>query len=181
MNDNWPAALAFVWARGRDSPQDGYHVTPGDKGLGTFGGVTQATWDDAVKAGIVRGMLAVATIAQLSAVLQKKVWEPTCDELPHGLDLLYFNGHMMSGYYPKLLQQGLGMMGDDDVDGWIGPESLKAVRARDVPTLIDALSGIHWNYLTRLDEWAKFGGGWTTRLRAAQVAAHGLADGSVGV
>jgi lysozyme family protein len=178
MNDNWPAALAFVWAKGRDSPQDGYHVTPGDKGGATFGGVIQSTWDSAVAAGIVRGMLAVATIAQLSAVLQKKVWEPTCDDLPHGLDLLYFNGHMMSRDYSKLFQQCLGFMGDDDVDGWIGPQTLKAVHSCDVPTLIDALSGIHYNYLTRLAAWAKFKDGWTTRLKAAQVAALGLAAGA---
>jgi hypothetical protein len=178
MNDNWPAALAFVWQPNFDSPQQGVHTTPGDPGGTTYGGVIQATWDNAVKTGIVRGLLTGATIAQLSTVLRLRFWGDTCDALPRGVDLLYFNGHIMSEDYPYLLQQCLGFTGPADVDGWIGPETLRACRAADSATLINAMSGAHYAYLTRLAAWAKFKDGWTTRLRAAQVAAHGLADGA---
>lgn len=174
MNENFNASLALVWRAGFDSPLDGYHVTPGDSGGGTNGGVIQATWDSAVSAGIVRGALGVATVSQLTAVLKAKFWGTTCDALPHGIDLLYFNGLVMSGGYPKLLQQCLGFMAAD-VDGWIGPVSLRAMRARDPETLIDALSGAHYAYLTRLPAFAEFGDGWTIRLKAAQAAGHALA------
>lgn len=175
MNENFNAGLALVWRPGFDSPLDGYHVTVGDSGGATNGGVIQATWDSAVTAGIARGKLEVATISQLTAVLRIKFWGITCDALPHGLDLMFFNGRMMTGAYPKLLQQCLGFMGDTDVDGWVGPASLRAVRARDAETLIDAVSGVHHAYLTRLPAFAEFGAGWTIRLRAAQAAAHMLA------
>jgi len=175
VNANFPTARAFVWQRGLDSPQDGFHTTVGDAGLGTNGGVTQATWDSAVQSGIVTGALSTATTTQLSHVLQIKFWGVLCDELPHGVDLLYFNGLMMTGAFPHLMQQCLGFMGAD-VDGWIGPESLKVIRSRDPETFIDAVSGCHYQYLTTLAGWATFGNGWTNRLKLAQTAARAMAD-----
>jgi lysozyme family protein len=173
--ENFPVALAFVWRAGFDDPADGYHATPGDPGGGTFGGVIEATWADAIKAGIVGGTLAKASTAQLSAVLKTKFWGVTCDSLPDGVDLLMFNGRMMSGHFPWLYQQCCGFMGED-VDGWIGPETLKTSRSRDPETLIDAVSGVHFAYLRGLPTWAEFGGGWTTRLEAAQTTARAMAD-----
>jgi lysozyme family protein len=172
---NYPASLAFVWRKGFDSPDDGFHVTPGDPGGGTKGGVIRVTWDSAVRVGIVKGSLAAATNDQLSAVLETAFWGPTCDALPDGLDLLLFNGRMMSGRFPRLFQQCLGFTAED-VDGWIGPESLKVARSREPETLIDAISGAHYAYLAGLAEWSEFGAGWTTRLKAVQAAAIALAD-----
>jgi lysozyme family protein len=176
MIANFAAALAFVWAPGRDSPADGYHTTPGDPGGGTFGGVIEATWADAVNSGIVRGPLVNATIKQLTAVLQAKFWGDACDALPAGLDLLLFNGRMMTGRFPWIMQQCLGFMTDDDVDGRIGPQTLHAAAQCDGPTLIDAISGSHCAYLRGLSGWAEFGGGWSARLVAAKAAAHALTD-----
>ena len=48
---NFPTALAFVWQPGYDDPATGYHVTPGDAGGGTLGGVIEATWAKAVAQG----------------------------------------------------------------------------------------------------------------------------------
>lgn len=179
MIGNFNAGLAFCWRVGFDNPQDGVHTTLGDPGGATFGGVTQATWTNAVDTGIVKGELAKASIHDLSEVLGVKFWGETCDALPAGLDLLVFNGRMMTGAYPKLLQQCLGFMGNDEVDGWIGPVTLGAVRASHARTLIRALSGSHHAYLMRLAGWVEFGGGWNTRVRAALAAAIALADGVV--
>jgi lysozyme family protein len=178
---NFDAGLAFVWRKGFDDPADGYHVTPGDTGGGTFGGVIEATWANAVTAGIVQGVLAKATLLQLSTVLRVKFWGTICDTLPDGVDLLVFNGTMMTGHFAKLFQQCCGFIGADDVDGWIGPETLKQARARDPATLIDAVSGVHCGYLETLAGWPKFGGaangdGWTGRLKAAQTTAHAMID-----
>lgn len=173
---NFCAALGFVWQMPFDSPRQGYHTSPGDPGLGTKGGVIEATWANAVAAGIVSGTLAAATDAQLTAVLKVKFWGTTCDDLPHGIDLLFFNGRMMSGHFPSLMQQCCGFMGADDVDNWIGPKSLAVIRSRDPETFIDAVSGAHHAYLRSLDNWAANANGWTTRLKAAQALAVALAD-----
>lgn len=179
MNGNFPASLIFVWQPGFDDPADGYHVSPHDPGKGTFGAVIEATWKDAVDAGIVVGLLAQASRAQLRLVLQSKFWGTLCDTLPAGIDLLYFNGLVMSGHFPRIVQQCVGFMGDDDVDGRIGGESLAAIRACHPPTLIKAISGAHYQYLTTLAIWKLEQGGWTHRLRLAQSAALALADSAL--
>jgi lysozyme family protein len=141
-DSNFPAALAFVWQQQFDSPAQGYHSTPGDPGGATFGGVIQATWDNAVQTGVVSGELQYASIAQLTTVLRTKFWSPYCAALPPGVDLLVFNGIMMSGHFPELLQQSLGLT-DGSVDGWIGKITQGAAADSDPVTLIKAVHGIH--------------------------------------
>jgi len=176
MKDSFPTALAFVWRKGFDDPADGYHVTPGDPGGGTKGGVIEATWAKAAADGIVQGALINATRTQLSAVLDMKFWGQPCDALPAGLDLLLFNGRMITGRYPWLFQQTLGFMGPEDVDGSIGPDTLEAARACHPQTFINALCGAHAAYLAELPIWNRFGAGWTTRIKAARTAALALAN-----
>ena len=172
---NYAASLAFVWGPGRDSPNDGPHTTVGDPGGLTNGGITQATWAGAVRTGIVPpGRLANATDDQLSAILRTAYWSPLCDALPPGLDLLTFNGRVMTGRYTAIVQQCLGFMGTD-CDNWIGPVSLAAIVAADASTLIRAVSGSHVAYLAELPTFRQFGNGWTTRITAAMAAALALA------
>ena len=169
-SSNFPAALALAWRPGFDSPRDGYHVTPGDAGGGTKGGVTAATWAHALERGLVAGTLAAATDEQLSVVLRDAAWGPACDALPAGLDLLVFNGRMMTGAYARLFQQGLGLLGVQ-VDGAIGPLTIGRAGGCHAETLIQALSGIHCAYLTGLSAWPVFGHGWLVRILAARDAA----------
>lgn len=163
---NFPLFLGLVWQPQYDSPGQGFHVTPGDSGKGTKGGVIQVTWQQAVATGLVSGTLADAADYQLSAVLRAYCWGPVCDALPDGLDLMVANGRMMTGYYARLLQEALGFVADD-VDGGIGPDTLGAAHTRDATTLILALHGAHYSYLRyRLEpgQWSEFGAGWTARL-----------------
>jgi lysozyme family protein len=165
---NFPTALTFVWQPGYDTPDDGYHVTPGDPGNGTYGGVIEESWAMAVAHGLVSGRLRNASRAQLEAVLRFDFWGSACDALPPGLDLMLFNGRMMSGGYGGIFQSLLGLIGDD-VDGGVGPKTLRFVPGRD------ALTGAHYAYLKRLPTWKKFEGGWTKRIVAARETALALA------
>lgn len=171
--NNFSAALAFVWQPQYDSPKQGYHVTPGDPGGGTFGGIIEATWAAAAHDGLVHGLLKNASTAQLSLVMQKRFWEPVCEKLPPGIDLLVFNGTMMSGRFAELFQQCLGLTGDD-VDGWIGKFTQAVAANCDPATLIRAVHGTHYAYLESLPTWGLFGNGWSGRLLAARDAAMGL-------
>ncbi len=174
---NYAAGLAFVWQPQNDAPEQGYHITSNDPGKGTYGGVIEATWAAAVKRGLVTGLLRNATREQLGTVLRIEFWGPACDALPSGLDLLLFNGRMMTGAYTHLFQYCLGLIGDD-ADGDIGPETLKVAAGVDPITFVNAMTGTHYHYLSGLDTWAGFGHGWTTRLQAAQVAAVKLIKSS---
>jgi len=171
---NFPAFLGFAWRPNFDSPADGFHVTPGDTGGGTKGGVIEATWAGAVQSGLVSGTLASAPDAALSLVLRQEFWGDVCDALPPGLDFLFANGRMMSGRFPWLFQGCLGFIGED-VDGRIGPESLAAARSAEPVTLIKAITGVHYAYLQSLTSWHEFGNGWTARLIAAAALACKLA------
>lgn len=183
---NFPIALTFVWRPGYDNPADGYHSTPGDAGGGTLGGVIEATWAGAVKRGLVTGLLRNATRDQLAAVLRDEFWGSACDALPAGIDLMLFNGRMMSGGYPRIFQQCLGMI-DADVDGAIGKDTIAAAQSVAPATFIGALHGAHYAYLKTLSSWPRFGGkrlpggsydGWTGRLVAARLVALGMIRGA---
>lgn len=173
---NFQSALTFVWGPGRDSPDDGYHITPGDTGLGTFGGVIEMTWMGAVQHGLVTGTLRGATRDQLAKVLRDEFWGPECDALPTGIDFLLFNGRMMSGGYPKIFQSCLGLIGGD-VDGDIGPMTMGIAMSAAPVTLANALTGAHYRYLAALFAWPDFGVGWTNRLSAARTVALGMIRG----
>lgn len=170
---NFQAALSFVWLPEFDSPSQGYHITPGDPGGGTLGGVIEATWASALHQGIVAGVLRNATRAQLSAILKIQFWGTVCNALPTGVDLMLFNGRMMSGGYPKIFQSCLGLVGDD-VDGDLGPQTMAIATVAAQSTLINALTGAHYTYLRSLLNWPENGNGWTNRLKAARTAALNL-------
>lgn len=169
MKENFDAFLALVWPPDGDfdSPRGGYHITPGDPGGGTKGGVIEATWARYAASGLVTGSLVGATDAQLEAVLRAAAWGAVGDEAPSGLDVLIANGRMMTGRYGAIVEQCLGWTGGD-VDGVIGPNDMRRLGASDAKTLIEALHGNHYRYLAELDTWAEFGGGWTRRLVAAR-------------
>lgn len=170
---NRPAGLGFVWQRGYDSPLDGYHVTPGDSGGGTLGGVIEATWAGAQRDGTIPAgvELKAASQAQLSLVLMGEFWGPVCDTLPAGLDLLVFNGRMMSGEYGRLFQDVVGVA----PDGEIGPKTLAAAQRADLPATVLGLTVLHLFYLSKLgDSWTEFHNGWIKRVLAAQKLAEGM-------
>lgn len=173
MNTNFSAGLAFVWRPGFDNPADGYHVTPGDAGGGTYGGVIEATWASAEARGLVTGLLRNASRDQLAAILRDEFWGPECDALATGIDFLLFNGRMMSGGYPRIFQSCLGFIGDD-VDGLIGPMTLSVATSAAPATFANALTGAHYQYLSALFAWPEFKNGWTARLQAARSTALGM-------
>lgn len=175
--NNFNAFLTFVWAPNRDTPDDGYHVSPNDPGGGTFGGVIEATWQTAVLDGLVKGALRDATRDQLSTVLRRKFWGVACDTLPPGIDFLLGNGRMMSGAFPKIFQSCLGFVGDD-VDGDIGTMTVGVALHAAPATLANALTGAHYRYISELSAWPEFGGGWTLRLQAARQMALSMIRGA---
>ena len=174
---NYQNALKFVWRPGFDDPADGFHVTPGDAGGGTFGGVIEATWMNAVLERRASGLLRNATLDDLAAILRDEFWGPECDALPVGIDFLLFNGRMMSGAYPRIFQSCLGFIAAD-VDGEIGPVTMGAAFSAAPATFANALTGGHYVYLSGLHAWPEFKHGWTTRLQAARMTALGMIRGA---
>jgi lysozyme family protein len=176
VEQNFGAFISFVWPKNGDfdSPLQGYHVTPGDPGGGTKGGVIETTWAHYLGTGLVTGALSAASDAQLELVLKAAAWGSVCDALPSGLDLMVANGRMMSGYYPEIFQQTLGFTGKA-VDGSLGPITLARAKAVPLAATITSLAANHEKYLQRLSTWTEFGKGWTRRIEACKTASLALA------
>jgi lysozyme family protein len=172
VKQNFDKFIALVWPADGDfdSPKTGYNITPGDPGGGTKGGVIENTWSQYEAQGLVTGQLKDATDAQLLTVLRAEAWGYVGDVLPSGLDILIANGRMMTGAYQTLVEECLGQTGAD-VDGCIGPHALALLAVADARTLILALHGNHYRYLSSLVTWAGFKNGWIRRLEAAKAAA----------
>jgi lysozyme family protein len=173
MKENFERFIALVWPEDGDfdSPKQGYHVTAGDSGGGTYGGVIETTWQHYVASGLVSGALKAASYADLKAVLRAAAWGTVGDALPAGLDILIANGRMMTGQYAAIVEECLGWTGTD-VDNVLGPHDLARIAQASPRTLMLALHGNHYAYLARLASFEQFKNGWLRRINAALAAAE---------
>lgn len=165
------ACLDFIWGPGRDGLKD--DRAPGEA-FATAYGVTQATWDRAVEAGIVAGDIGQATRAQCAAIIRAFYWNALhCSALPAGVSLMVFNDGVLSGvgHAARLLQRVVGAA----EDGVIGPETLRLAASYGDGRLIDALAAADETFLASLRNAPLFLGGWTRREEEARQLAHKMA------
>ena len=153
MADNFEKSLKIVFRHEgffSDHPQD-----PGGK---TRYGITEKTFRKLYPAGTFSKMY-----EELAAeIYRDHYWVPCrCEDLPAGIDLAVFDCAVNQGEPTarKLLQKAAKVR----VDGFIGPNTLAAVRMNsgEVLTEFMARGGVRygnlWNFLT-------FGLGWMRRL-----------------
>ena len=158
--------------------EGGYADHPSDPGGATNMGITRKTlarwrkispWWNLPKA-------AVKTMARDEAarIYRASYWDRTkAGSMPPGLDLALFDYAVNSGpdRAVRALQAELGTA----ADGYIGPLTLDAVRARVAKGgsggLIKALCARRLNFLSGLSSFRIFGRGWTTRVDAVRTAA----------
>jgi lysozyme family protein len=86
------------------------------------------------------------------------------DSLPAGVDLSTFDFGVNAGTRrsAELLQQVLGIP-PAQVDGSVGPETLRAVLAADAAGVIGGLAEHQAAYYRGLPEFGRFGRGWLDR------------------
>ena len=169
MADLFDACLAFTLAQ-----EGGYVDDPYDPGGATNMGITLATlrhWehDPALGPANVQTM----TRQTAAAVYRTLYWNALHgDSLPPGVDLSTFDFGVNAGTRrsAELLQQALGFLGDQ-VDGCIGPETLRAVTQADVAEMIGALAERQTTYYRGLAEFDRFGRGWLDRTERRRQAA----------
>ncbi len=174
MAEQFDACLAFTLAQ-----EGGYVDDPADPGGATNMGITLATYrqwshDAALGPNDVRAMTR-QTAAQIYGALY---WNALhCPSLPTGVDLSAFDFGVNAGTRrsAKLLQEALGFL-PDQVDGCIGPATLRAALAMDPAKLVDALAERQAAYYRGLAEFGRYGRGWldrTERRRRAALAMLG--------
>lgn len=153
---------------------DGYKddKAPGES-FATVYGVTAATWAGAVSDGLVANKpVEQATLDDCVGIIRTKYWNAIrASQMPPGVGLMVFNDSVLcgGGHEVRLLQRILGCR---DVDGVVGPETLRKAGSYGDKALIDALHDADEEYLASLANAPLYLKGWERREDAMRDAAY---------
>jgi lysozyme family protein len=176
MHDNFERCLAVTW-----SPQDDgqpFHCTAGDPGGDTAWGITLASLSHYLGRQATPDDLRAMTLATRTAVYATGYWPPA-EKLPMGVDLMVFDFGVVDGpgTSARVLQKAVGLV-DEDVDGWIGPQTLALVAAIPVRQLITSVAISQHAHVRTLNP--KFRNGWDNRIaRDVGIAESWIGPGSM--
>lgn len=129
MDNDFEKAVAFVYIDERGNDDD-----PADPGGRTSDGIEQREWNSWCELkGLPTSDIWTVPWAQKIPVYHDQYWMPYCDQLPGGIDYLFFDTFVNSGLYEAtlILQRTLGVV----ADGHIGLITLGA--AKKVNNLAD--------------------------------------------
>jgi lysozyme family protein len=113
-----------------------------------------------------------------AAIYHALYWNVLCGHsLPAGVDLSTFDFGVNAGTRrsAKLLQRAVGFAGDE-VDGVVGPETLRAVLAADATQLVEDLAVRQADFYRDLAQFDRFGRGWLARTARRKEAALALIE-----
>ena len=155
--------------------EGGFVQHPRDPGGATKFGITRDTLSRAKKRQASVDDVRRLTPQEAIAIYRRLYWDAVrADELPPGLDLAVFDLAVNSGpaRAVKMLQAALG----GEADGIVGPVTLGAALAADVPDVIRRLTKARLGFLGRLATWPVFGPGWRRRVLSIEQEALRLAS-----
>ncbi len=172
MANQFAICLAFTLKE-----EGGFCDNPDDPGGATCQGITLATlrnWtgDDSLDVAAVRDI----SPATVQAIYGADYWNKMqCGSMPAGIDLMVFDMGVNAGPWRsvRLLQQALGFS-PADVDGCVGPQTLRATRKADPAGLIVNLANRQTEFYRSLPTFGEFGNGWLARVDARRRAAIGM-------
>jgi lysozyme family protein len=165
MKENFEKALESVLHH-----EGGFVNHPKDPGGITNLGCTKRVWEEWVGHPVTEQNMRDLKAADVAPLYKQKYWDKVSgDYLPAGVDYAVFDTAINSGpgRAVKMLQACVNV----EVDGVLGPNSLKAVNAFDVETLISDYSKRRLSFLTELSTWPTFGKGWERRVNEVADAA----------
>lgn len=168
MLDNFAKCLAFTLL-----PDNDGQPLHKDTGGWTAFGATQAIWSRWIgRASIVADMRKI-TRDDVVPMYEAYFWKPNhLDTVPNGIDLMVFDAGVMCGLKNAAvqLQQAIGLS-SGDVDGVIGPQTLKKLNSFPAVTAINLLKGRQQYYYECCATFPINGNGWLARLNRRATAA----------
>jgi lysozyme family protein len=154
--------------------EGGYSNHPSDPGGPTNFGITIHDYRRYVKPGATAADVKAMKVSEAKSIYRAKYWDAqACDDLPAGVDYAVFDYGVNSGIgrSRKVLQRVVGVK----ADGVIGPQTMRAVKARDPKTVIVAICDERLRFLKRLRTWPTFGRGWGRRVAQVKTVSLALA------
>jgi lysozyme family protein len=170
MFGSFPACLHFTLREEGGNVDD-----PEDPGGRTSRGVTQKVYN------AYRGEhphlhpdVFEAPQAAIEAIYREQYWKPYGDQLPAGLDLIFFDYSVNSGRQQavKTLQRALGV----NPDGMFGIITRDAIDAADIPALIRAYCEGRRTFFRGLAKFPRYGKNWLGRTTRCEAAALSMAQ-----
>lgn len=103
--------------------------------------------------------------SDINTIYHNEYWEPNCDDLPIGVDYIYFNGCVLDGPVAatRILQRAVGVADD----GRIGPITRAAINNTAPTTIILKMSAESAAYYQSLHQ-PKYIKGWLNRVNFVQ-------------
>jgi lysozyme family protein len=150
--------------------EGGFVCHPADPGGMTNLGVTKKTWEDWVGHEVTERTMRSLTSADVMPLYKRKYWDAVkANDLPSGIDYIVFDTAVNSGpgRAIKFLQGCVGV----DVDGSLGPVSMKAINACNPSVVIEDYVLRRLSYLHDLPTWDTFGRGWNNRVQKVRLNA----------
>lgn len=168
--ENFPPSLKIILREEGGNDDD-----PRDPGGRTSRGIIQSEWNVYRRTHPGRPEdVWQAPQADVESIYRTQYWNPYCDELPSGVDLVFFNASVNSGRQQavKELQRALGV----GVDGMMGMETLGAAQMpQDYQALVHKMCEQRRAFYQRLKTFKTFGRGWMARTDRIEAAAKDMA------
>lgn len=168
---NWKPSLAIILKEEGGNDDD-----PRDPGGRTSRGIIQREWNTFRKTHPDRpGDVWKASDEDVALIYRTQYWEPYCDRLPAGVDLVFFNTCVNSGRQQavKELQRAVGVK----ADGMMGMLTLDAVNSTsDIPGLIRRMCDARRAFYRALKTFPTFGKGWLARTDRVERSALRMAS-----
>jgi len=153
--------------------EGGFVDDPDDRGGATNWGVTQAVWEDFLEDEFTSEDVKGFTREQAIELYKEEFWIPSQSEkLPEEIREVYFDMCVNHGQRNavKILQSAVNAKGGNiEVDGGIGPNTIKASSVLKLWELQVERSGFYWNlvfvgsFYGKRNNQAKFIRGWIRR------------------
>ncbi len=170
MKDNFPSCLKIILKEEGSNDDD-----PRDPGGRTSRGIIQREWNVYRQTHPNRPQdVWQASNEDVADIYCQQYWQPYCDKMPVGIDLVFFNTCVNSGRQQavKELQRSV----DVTADGMMGMITFDALNSRhDTPALIHNLCDQRRKFYAALKTFPTFGKGWLARTKRIEDTAVAMA------
>lgn len=171
MRQNYDEAIRLLLISEGGNDDD-----PQDPGGRTSRGILQREWNiwRQTHPGLPEDVWA-APQDQVIAIYKQNYWDKLhCDDLPSGVDYAVFDYGVNSGIVraAKVLQNFVGV----EQDGVIGPLTIAAANKVDPKQLIKDICDQRLIFLQGLNTWARFGRGWSNRVKSVKEVSLQMAN-----
>ncbi len=148
---------------------------PEDHGGRTSRGIIQRVWDVYRKthSGLPADVWK-APQSDIEAIYRQQYWDPWCDKLPSGVDLVYFDFCVNAGrsQATRTMQRAIGA---SPADGSMGMMTLDAINKASSETIIRSFSEKRREFYQALKQFPRYGKGWVARVNRVEATALKMA------